>query len=210
MQRRPLGDSGLEVSVIGLGAWAMGGDVETWGHVDDRESTAAVHQALDCGINLIDTAPVYGHGHSEEIVGKAVQGRRHETLLATKCGLLFPEPKGQIPARCLTRDSVIQECEQSLRRLQTDIIDLYECHWPDPQTPVQETMDAYYEVARPTGLRYIGLRYINRLEIIPDQSLEGIFHIGFNIPEEFQSFPDPYHLQMQCIPIYDPTLQQPI
>lgn len=157
MQRRPLGDSGLEVSVIGLGTWAMGGDVETWGHVDDRESTAAVHQALDCGINLIDTAPIYGHGHSEEIVGKAVQGRRHETLLATKCGLLFPEPKGQTPARCLTRDSVIQECEQSLRRLQTDVIDLYECHWPDPQTPIQETMDALTTLLKQGKIRAMGV-----------------------------------------------------
>jgi aryl-alcohol dehydrogenase-like predicted oxidoreductase len=135
----------------------MGGDIETWGHVDDRESIAAIHQALDCGINLIDTAPVYGLGHSEEIVGKAVYGRRNDVLLATKCGLLFPESKEQLPPRCLTRESLIRECEQSLRRFRTDVIDLYQCHWPDPQTPIQETMDALTTLLTQGKIRAIGM-----------------------------------------------------
>ncbi len=157
MDRRQLGQSGLEVSLIGLGTWAMGATVETWGHVDDRESIAAIHQALDSGINLIDTAPIYGLGHSETVVGKAITGRRDEVVLATKCGLLFPQSKDQLPPRNLSRESVVRECEQSLRRLQTDYIDLYQCHWPDPETDIRETMEALVELLRVGKIRAIGV-----------------------------------------------------
>ncbi len=157
MECRRLGQSGLEISVIGLGTWAMGATVETWGHVDDRESIAAIHQALDLGINFIDTAPIYGLGHSETIVGKAITGRRDEVVLATKCGLLFPQRKDQLPPRCLRQDSVIRECDQSLRRLQTDHIDLYQCHWPDPETDIRETMEALIELQRLGKIRAIGV-----------------------------------------------------
>lgn len=157
MERRPLGESGLRVSTVALGTWAMGGTVETWGHVDDRESIAAIHQALDCGINLIDTAPIYGLGHCEEIVGKAVQGRRDEAILATKCGLMFPQRKDELPPRSLSRDSVFRECDDSLRRLRTDVIDLYQCHWPDPETPIQQTMEALITLQEQGKIRAIGL-----------------------------------------------------
>ena len=157
MEKRPFGDSGLQVSVIALGAWAMGGTVETWGHVDDRESIAAIDQALDCGVNLIDTAPIYGLGHSEEVVGRAMQGRRQEVLIATKCGLLFPKSKDQLPPRCLAPASVLRECEESLRRLRTDVIDLYQCHWPDPETPIRETMEALTNLLEQGKIRAIGV-----------------------------------------------------
>lgn len=157
MQRRPLGESGLEVSVIALGTWVMGATVESWGHVDDRESIEAIHQAIDCGINLIDTAPIYGLGHSEEIVGKVIRGRRDEVVLATKCGLTFPKSDHEPPARCLTRKSILRECEASLRRLQTDHIDLYQCHWPDPATPIEETMSALSMLREQGKITAIGL-----------------------------------------------------
>lgn len=157
MQRRPLGDSGLEVSVIALGTLAMGGGVETWGHVDDRESIAAINQALDCGINLIDTAPVYGLGHSEQIVGKAIRGRRDEVILATKCGLLFPKSPNELPPRCLSRESILRECEDSLRRLGTDVIDIYQCHWPDPETRIRETMGALTTLLEQGKIRAVGM-----------------------------------------------------
>jgi aryl-alcohol dehydrogenase-like predicted oxidoreductase len=157
MQKRLLGDSGLEVSVIALGTWAMGGAVETWGQVDDRESVAAIHQALDLGINLVDAAPIYGLGHSEEIVGKAIQGRRNEVLVATKCGLLFPKSNNELPPRCLSRESVVRECEDSLRRLRTDVIDVYQCHWPDPETHIHETMDTLNTLLEQGKIRVIGL-----------------------------------------------------
>ncbi len=157
MLHRPLGDSGLEISVIVLGTWAMGGEVDTWGRVDDRESIAAIQQSIDYGVTLIDTAPIYGLGHSEEIVGKAIHGRRESVALATKCGLLFPKSKDDWPPRCLTRKSIVSECEKSLRRLRTDVIDLYQCHWPDPETPIQQTMEALTTLQGQGKIRVIGL-----------------------------------------------------
>jgi len=175
MQRRPLGESGLEVSVIALGTWAMGATVETWGHVDDRESIEAIHQAIDCGINLIDTAPIYGLGHSEEIVGKAIRGRREEVVLATKCGLTFPKSNNEPPARCLTRKSILRECEASLRRLQTDYIDLYQCHWPDPETPIEETMGALTTLREQGKITAIGLSNFGCEEIAAARAC-GVVH----------------------------------
>ena len=157
MERRALGDSGLEVSVLALGTWALGATVETWGPVDDRESIAAIHQALDCGVNLIDTAPIYGLGHSEEIIGKAIQGRRDEVIIATKCGLLFPRGKDRPPKRCLAPDSIVRECDESLRRLRIDTIDLYLCHWPDPDTPLEATFEALDELRTQGKIRAIGV-----------------------------------------------------
>ena len=135
----------------------MGGAVETWGLVDDRESIAAIHQAIDVGINLIDTAPIYGLGHAEEIVGKAIQGRRDRVVLATKCGLQFPKSPQSPPARSLSRANIFRECDESLRRMRIDQIDLYQCHWPDPQTPLRETMEAMAELLAAEKIRVIGV-----------------------------------------------------
>ncbi len=135
----------------------MSGATESWGHVDDNESIAAIQQALDCGINLIDTAPIYGLGHSETLVGKALRGRRDEAVLATKCGVLIPERRDEAPARSLAYRSIIAECEASLRRLQTEHIDLYQCHWPDPDTPIGDTMEALTTLLRQGKIRAIGL-----------------------------------------------------
>ena len=157
VEKRPIGDSGVEVSPLALGTWAIGADEKWWGYVDDRESIAAIHQAIDAGVTLIDTAPIYGMGHSEELVGKAIQGRRGEVVLATKCGLMFPTSSDQVPARCLSRESVLRECEQSLRRLKTDVIDIYLCHWPDPDTPIKETMGALTTLLTHGKIRAIGL-----------------------------------------------------
>jgi len=165
MEHRPLGTTGISVSVVGLGTWAMGATVETWGHVDDRESIAAIQQALDSGINLIDTAAIYGLGHSEEIVGKAIQGRRDDVVLATKCGMLFPDDPKMLPARCLTKESVLRECDASLRRLRTDVIDLYQCHWPDPNTPIRETMEAMRLLLDQGKIRAVGMSNFSCEEI---------------------------------------------
>lgn len=165
LEQRLLGDSGISVTPIALGGWAMGATVDTWGHVDDRESIAAVHTALDCGINLIDTAPIYGLGHGESIVGKAIQGRRDDVVLATKCGLLFPNSPAELPARCLKKDSVLRECDASLRRLGVDVIDIYQCHWPDPDTPVRDTMEALRSLLDAGKIRAIGLSNFSCEEI---------------------------------------------
>jgi methylglyoxal reductase len=148
MPTRSIGSSTIEASVVGLGTWAIGGWM--WGGTDEAESVAAVHAALDEGVSLIDTAPAYGQGLAEEIVGKAIRGRRDEVVLATKCGLVWHTREGNHffdydsgPVhRYLGRESIVHEVEQSLRRLGTDHIDLYITHWQDPTTPIEETMEA--------------------------------------------------------------------
>jgi len=156
MDKRALGSSGLEVTPIGLGCWAMGGD-RWWGPVDDNESIGCVHEALELGINLIDTASAYGNGHAEEVLGKALIGRRDKVIIATKCGLIPNPAAPEGYERRLTRKSILAECETSLRRLRTDYIDLYQCHWPDPATPLEETMEAMNLLLEQGRIRAIGV-----------------------------------------------------
>src|SRR4029077_14097853 len=137
MEIRKLGDSDLEITPIGLGAWAMGGGGWEfgWGPQEDKNSIAAIHEGLDRGINWIDTAAVYGLGHSEEVVARALQGRSQRPYVFTKCERVWNE-KGEIQ-KVLKRDSVRKECEASLRRLKVDVIDLYQIHWPEPDEDVE-------------------------------------------------------------------------
>ena len=129
----------MRVSRIALGTWAIGGWM--WGGSNESDAINAIHAALDRGINLIDTAPVYGFGRSEEIVGKALAagGRRKRAFIATKVGLDWKDGK---PFRNARKARIIEEAEDSLRRLQTDVIDLYQVHWPDPLTPMARTFPA--------------------------------------------------------------------
>ena len=144
----------LIASRIALGTWAIGGWM--WGGSDEKESIRTIHAALDHGINLLDTAPVYGQGRSEEIVGEALRqhGRRESVILATKVGLDWTNGKVE---RNSTRQRILQELEDSLRRLQTDYIDIYQVHWPDPLVPMEETaatLRALYEQGK---IRAIGV-----------------------------------------------------
>jgi aryl-alcohol dehydrogenase-like predicted oxidoreductase len=144
----------MRVSRIALGTWAMGGWM--WGGSNESDAISTIHTALDRGINLIDTAPVYGFGRSEEIVGKAlaVGGRRKRAFIATKVGLDWKDGK---PFRNARKARIIKEAEDSLRRLQTDIIDLYQVHWPDPHTPLAEVAEAMGELHRTGKVRAIGV-----------------------------------------------------
>ena len=144
----------LPASRIGLGTWAMGGF--QWGGSDDDESVRTIHAALDRGITLIDTAPAYGFGHSEEVVGRAIaeHGGRDRIVVSTKVGL---EQHGEALYRNATRRQILSEIEVSLRRLRTDYIDLYQVHWPDPRTPVEETAEALLELKRAGKIRAIGV-----------------------------------------------------
>jgi aryl-alcohol dehydrogenase-like predicted oxidoreductase len=157
MLRRRIGETDLDVAIVALGCWAMACDSESWGPVNDNESIAAIHKAIDLGINLIDTAPSYGDGHSEEIVGKAVADRRDRVLLATKCGVVPPGTGQGGTDRDLTPQSIRRECEASLRRLRTETIDLYQCHWPDPNTPMDQTMAAMIQLRDHGKIRAIGV-----------------------------------------------------
>jgi aryl-alcohol dehydrogenase-like predicted oxidoreductase len=142
----------LKVSRVALGTWAMGGWM--WGGTDRRESIATIRAALHQGINLIDTAPVYGFGVSEEIVGEALEGVRAEAVIATKTGLEWRDGKVY---RNATRARILQEVDDSLRRLRTDYIDIYQVHWPDPKVPVEETAEAMRSLYEEGKIRAIGV-----------------------------------------------------
>jgi aryl-alcohol dehydrogenase-like predicted oxidoreductase len=144
----------LRVSRIGLGTWAIGGWM--WGGADDRESIRTIHAALDKGINLLDSAPVYGFGRSEEIVGQAITqlGCRDRVIIATKVGLQWS--KGLV-LRNASRARILKEVDDSLRRLQTSYIDVYQVHWPDPRIPVEETAEAMNQLYREGKIRAIGV-----------------------------------------------------
>ena len=153
MQRRHLGTSGLEISRIGLGTWAIGGHM--WGGQDDAESLSAIHAAIDHGVNWIDSAPIYGSGHSEEIIGHALKQlpSSRRPLIFTKFGL---GTDSDTPTRSASAAEVASECEASLRRLGVDHIDLYQLHWPAPQ-PVTETAAACDALLKAGKIRAIGV-----------------------------------------------------
>jgi aryl-alcohol dehydrogenase-like predicted oxidoreductase len=142
----------LKVSRVALGTWAMGGWM--WGGTDESESIATIRAALDQGINLIDTAPAYGFGVSEEIVGKALTGTRSSAIIATKVGLEWRDGKVY---RNATRNRILAEIHDSLRRLRTDYIDIYQVHWPDPLVPIEETADTMRELYQQGKIRAIGV-----------------------------------------------------
>jgi aryl-alcohol dehydrogenase-like predicted oxidoreductase len=156
MEYRQIGQSELKASVVSLGTWVFGG--ECWGEADDTESIKAVNAALDAGINLIDTAPVYGNGRSEEVIGKAIKGREKEIIIATKCGL---EQKGKSIRPNLKPEFIEEEINNSLRRLGVETIDLYQCHWPDPRTPLEETFNKLNDLVKEGKIRYIGVSNFN-------------------------------------------------
>jgi aryl-alcohol dehydrogenase-like predicted oxidoreductase len=144
----------LQFSRIGLGTWAMGGWM--WGGTDEKESIHTIHSAIDRGITLIDTAPVYGFGRSEEVVGKALAsgGLRQRVVIATKAGLDWTNGE---PFRNATRTRIFSEIEASLKRLRTDVIDIYQVHWPDPMTQLSETADAMARLLKQGKIRAIGV-----------------------------------------------------
>jgi len=150
---RKLGGSSIEVTVIGFGAWAIGGN--GWGKVDDSESIAAIQRSIDRGVNFVDTAPIYGLGRSEEVVGRALAGRRDKVVLATKCGYVW-DGAGNA-RRDLTPASIRREVAASLKRLRTDVIDLYQVHWPDPDTPIAETFTTLAKLREEGLVREIGV-----------------------------------------------------
>ncbi|KAB0569465.1 aldo/keto reductase [Brucella pituitosa] len=168
---RAIGKSGVEASAVGLGTWAIGGWM--WGGTDEQESIAAIQSSLDTGVTLLDTAPAYGLGRSEEIVGKALKGRRDKAIIATKCGLVWHTQRGQYffdqgtqsVHRYLGRDAIMHEVEESLRRLNTDYIDLYITHWQDPTTPIEETMRALEDLRTAGKIRSIGASNVNADEL---------------------------------------------
>jgi len=168
MEKRKLGLSGVTVSPIAFGAWAIGGWM--WGGSDKKDSIRAIHACLDNGITSLDTAPIYGFGHSEEVVGEAIKGNRERYEILTKAGMQWEGTKGEYffttndnsgiqrdIYKYSGRDSLIAECEESLRRLGTDYIDLYQIHWPDHTTPIEEAMEAFRILMEQGKIRAAGV-----------------------------------------------------
>jgi aryl-alcohol dehydrogenase-like predicted oxidoreductase len=164
MQKRILGNADLELTTVGLGTWAMGGPWQFgWGPQDDDEAIAAILAALEAGINWIDTAPVYGLGHSEELLGEALKQVSERPLIATKCGLLWNEKKEKVS--CLKRQSIRDECHASLKRLGVETIDLYQMHWPEPDEDVEEAWEEMAKLAAEGKVRYLGVSNFNAGQI---------------------------------------------
>ena len=168
MNLRPLGNSGVNVSPVTFGAWAIGGWM--WGGNEEADSIAAIQAGIDHGVTSIDTAAIYGQGHSEELVAKAIKGRRDKVQILTKCGMRWDDDRGSDPWKTqnnqgepitVTRnakpDSIAVECERSLKRLGVDVIDLYQIHWPDRTTPIEESIEAMEKLRKAGKVKAIGV-----------------------------------------------------
>lgn len=183
MTKRTLGNSDLNITPIGIGAWAIGGSgyAFAWGEQDDQESIAAIHAGLDAGMNWIDTAAVYGLGHSEEIVAQALAGLAEKPYVFTKCERTWDE-EGKISPK-LKAESIRQECEASLKRLKTDVIDLYQIHWPQPDENIEEGWSTLAELQKEGKVRWIGVSNFNVEQLQRAQAIAPI-----------TSLQPPYHL----------------
>lgn len=173
MEYRKIGESDLELSVVSFGAWAIGGWM--WGGAERKDAVEAIRAAYDLGVTSIDTAPIYGQGTSEEIVGEAIKDLpRDKVQILTKYGMRWDLAKGNLAFKTRNnngveidvhkyagRESIIKECEESLRRLGTDYIDLYQIHWPDVTTPIAETMEAVAQLIRDGKVRQAGVSNYN-------------------------------------------------
>jgi len=175
---RTLGNSDLRLTPIGFGAWAIGGGnwEFAWGAQDDNESIGAIHRALDLGVNWIDTAAIYGLGHSEEIVGRALKSTSNKPFVFTKCSMRWHQDRSIY--RSLKTESIAEELEGSLRRLGVETIDLYQIHWPNPETEIEEGWEALARFQKEGKIRWIGVSNFSvdqmkrALKIAPITSLQ--------------------------------------
>jgi aryl-alcohol dehydrogenase-like predicted oxidoreductase len=174
MQKRQLGNSDLMITPLGVGAWAIGGGgwAFGWGPQDDAESVGAIRAALDAGMNWVDTAAVYGLGHSEEVVARALEGLANRPYVFSKCGRVWDE--NRVIGKRLKRDSVRAECEASLRRLRVDVIDLYQMHWPEPDEDVEEGWTAMAELQAEGKVRWIGVSNFSKAQMERAQKIAPI------------------------------------
>lgn len=192
---KQIGQSDINASIVSLGTWAIGGG-SWWGENNDQESIRTIHEAIDQGINLIDTAPVYGFGHSEEVVGKAISDRRSKVLISTKCGLRWTDQEGSFyfsrdgrdVYKNVSKRAIRDDVENSLRRLKTDYIDIYFTHWQSVEpffTPVSETMEALNDLKKEGKIRAIGAS-----NVTPDHIEEYIKYGQLDIIQEKYSIID--------------------
>jgi len=166
------------ISALGIGCWNFGGD---WDDTDDRKSVAIVHAAIEAGINFFDVAPVYGWYHAEEVLGKALAGRREKVIIASKCGLLWDEH--HVTRNDLSKKSILTEIDASLKRLKTSYIDIYQLHWPDHATPLEETAEALLLLKQAGKIRHVGLSNYSTMDveameaIVPVDCQQGLYNM---------------------------------
>ena len=195
--------SELEFSAVGFGCWGIsGGDV--WNNTTDENSIKSVQKAVDLGINFFDVAPVYGFGHAEEILGRALKGHRDEVIVASKCGLVWDDQ--QNITNNLTAANVRREIDDSLRRLQTDYIDIYQLHWPDPATPIEETMAALEGIKEAGKIRHIGVSNFS-LKLTQQAmgtgnivSYQGLYNMLERNPDSYHNIPLTYRVEDEILP----------
>jgi aryl-alcohol dehydrogenase-like predicted oxidoreductase len=210
MKTKKLGYSDLEITAIGFGTWAIGGGGwdYSWGKQDDDESIKTIHKAINSGINWIDTAPVYGLGHSEEVVGKAIKGMSEKPYIATKCARVWT--KNQELGFDLSRNGIRTEVEQSLKRLQIEVIDLLQIHWNKPEKDIEEGWSAIAELIKEGKVRYGGVsnftvKQLERIQAIhPVASLQPPYSMLVrNVEEELLPFCRKHNIGVVCYsPMY--------
>ncbi len=191
-----------QISTVGIGCWNFGGD---WDTSDDRNAIEIVHAAIDRGVNLFDVAPVYGWFHAERVLGRALKGGlREKVLIASKCGLTWND-KHQT-ANDLSRKNILQEIDGSLERLQTDYIDIYQLHWPDPNTPIEETAETLAEIKKAGKIRHIGLSNFSQrdmetfMAIVDVDEQQGLYNMFERNTDSYHGIPLEYKTEKEMLP----------
>ncbi|MGX9522520.1 aldo/keto reductase [Vibrio mediterranei] len=194
----------LNASAVGFGCWAIGG---TWNNVSDQESIRAVKAAIETGINFFDVAPVYGKGHAESVLGQALKTeKREDIIIATKCGLPWSQDERKKTRKDLTKASILKEIDDSLMRLQTDYVDLYQVHWPDPNTPIAETADALAELKTQGKIRHVGVSNYSldmtreMMEGVEVATFQGLYNLLEQNPEHYHNIPLLYRARKEALP----------
>ncbi|MGI5959400.1 MAG: aldo/keto reductase [Massiliimalia sp.] len=192
-----------QLSAMGIGCWNFGGD---WDTSDEQTAVRIVHTAIDHGINFFDVAPVYGWGKAETVLGKALKGgKREKVFIASKCGLLWDDQHRT--RNDLTPNSILKEIDDSLTRLQTDYIDLYQLHWPDPATPLEETAQVMEQLRQSGKIRYVGLSNFSAKDILTfDQmtrvdSVQGLYNMLERNPVSYHNIPLAYRTEQELFPL---------
>ncbi|MCL2828412.1 MAG: aldo/keto reductase [Oscillospiraceae bacterium] len=189
------------ISAIGIGCWNFGGD---WDSSDEKQSIDIVHAAIDAGVNLFDVAPVYGFGVSETVLGKALRGKRDKVLIASKAGIVWNDKRET--RFDLTKANILREIDESLRRLDTDYIDIYQMHWPDPSTPLSETAEALNEIRKAGKIRYVGLSNFcqsdveKMMEMTGVESQQGLYNMLERNPENYHGISLAYRSEDEVLP----------
>jgi aryl-alcohol dehydrogenase-like predicted oxidoreductase len=190
------------VSAIGIGCWNFGGD---WDDTDDSKSISIVHAAIDGGINFFDVAPVYGWHHAETVLGKALEGGlRQKVIIASKCGLVWDDQ--HVTVNDLSRKNLLREIDESLARLKTDYIDIYQLHWPDPKTPIEETAQALIEIKKAGKIRHVGLSNFSQKDVETFMTMvdidcqQGLYNMLERNTDSYHNIPLAYKTEKEMMP----------